>query len=154
VVSNKDCKSRLWIWLSKRGKDHDGKYRKIHLSNYAFYRKCTSIITILLLYFLAFFIPYMIGFYNLITSTRLFFPATLNILGQNHKFIITNYEVFQSAVNSLGTITSTTQVTNTLKCILDDKSKPIINVRSLLLVFKAYFSSLVYIFNGFANSNE
>ena len=95
----------LWDYLNTRGKDHEGKYRIMHLSNFAFYRRCTLVFFVFLLYFLAFFLPYMIGFYHLIDNTRLFFPVTVNILGQTHRFIAPNYDIFLEAVNSLGPLT-------------------------------------------------
>jgi len=53
-----------------------------------------------------FFLPYMIGFYHLIANTRLFYPATVNILGINNRVIITNYNEFNTAIAKLGTLTS------------------------------------------------
>lgn len=56
----------------------------------------------------------------MINNTRLFFPVTVNILGQTHRFIAPNYDVFLNAVNSLGTLTSVSQITSGLSCALDD----------------------------------
>jgi hypothetical protein len=92
----------------------------MHLSQFAFYRKCTVVSLVLTLYFLAFFLPYMIGFFDLISNTRLFFPVTVNILGQTHRFIAPNYDHFIDAVSNLGTLTSTDQVVNGLSCVMDD----------------------------------
>lgn len=111
---------KIWDFLNTRGKDNEGKYRKMHTSNYAFYRKCTVVFVIVTLYSLAFFIPYLIGFFNLINNTRLFFPATVNILGQYHRFIIPNYHDFDYALAQMGTITSLTQITDNLGCLVDD----------------------------------
>lgn len=92
----------------------------MYLSQFSFYRRCTLVVLVLTLYFLAFFLPYMIGFYHMINNTRLFFPVTVNILGQTHRFIAPNYDVFLNAVNSLGTLTSVSQITSGLSCALDD----------------------------------
>jgi hypothetical protein len=92
----------------------------MYLSQFAFYRKCTLVFLVFSLYFLAFFLPYIIGFFNLINNTRLFFPVTVNVLGQAHRFIAPNYEIFLNAVNSLGAIQSVSQITNGLSCVLDD----------------------------------
>jgi hypothetical protein len=99
----------------------------MQLSQFAFYRKCTLISLVLLLYFLAFFLPYMIGFFNLMNNTRLFFPVTTTILGQSHRFIAPDYDIFINSVNSLGNITSVSQVTNGLNCALDDTGKYLLN---------------------------
>jgi hypothetical protein len=92
----------------------------MYLSQFAFYRKCTLVLLIFSLYFLAFFLPYIIGFFNLINNTRLFYPVTVNILGQTHRFIAPNYETFLNAVKGLGTITSVSQISDGLSCVLDD----------------------------------
>ena len=92
----------------------------MHTSNFAFYRKCTTSTLVFLLYFLAFFLPYVIGFFNLMYSTRLFFSANVSILGQNNKFIITDYHEFYNAMESLGTVLSTDSFTQNLNCLLDN----------------------------------
>lgn len=111
---------RLWDYLNTRSKDNDGKFRRMHLSQFAFYRKCTLVFLVFFLYFLAFFLPYMIGFFDLINNTRLFFPVTTNVVGQTHRFIAPNYNTFNSAVKNLGPLTSTDPITNTLSCAIDD----------------------------------
>lgn len=94
----------------------------MHLSNFAFYRKCTVMTVTITLYFLMFFLPYFAGFFRLISNTRLFFLANVNILGQNHRFIIPNYQIFQTAIAPLGVIKSTSQLTDfPLFCAMDDK---------------------------------
>ena len=95
----------------------------MQLSSFAFYRECTVAISIVLLYFLVFFLPYMVGFFKLMSTTQLFFSAYFNVLGQNHRTIITNYNTFQTAFASLGALNDTTPITNTLGCILDDTGK-------------------------------
>ena len=57
------------------------------------------------------------------STTQLFFSAYFNVLGQNHRTIITNYNTFQTAFASLGALNDTTPITNTLGCILDDTGK-------------------------------
>lgn len=117
---NKDCLGRLWDYLNTRSKDTDGKFRRMHLSQFAFYRKCTLVTLVLFLYFFAFFLPYLVGFFDLINSTRLFFPVTTNIVGQTHRFIAPNYNTFNTAVQNLGVITSTDPITKNLSCVLDN----------------------------------
>jgi hypothetical protein len=62
----------------------------------------------------------MNGFFKLISTTQLFFSAYFNVLGQTHRTIIINYKTFQTALNSLGALNSTSPVTDTLGCVLDD----------------------------------
>lgn len=62
----------------------------------------------------------MIGFFDLMNTTRLFFPVSVTILGQPHRFIAPNYDIFVKAVSNLGTITSTDQITTGLNCLMDD----------------------------------
>ena len=75
---------------------------KMERSPFAFYRKCSVATLTLTLYFFAFFLFYIEGFYHLMSNTRLFFGANVNVLGQNHRVIITSYHDFNNAVNSHG----------------------------------------------------
>jgi hypothetical protein len=106
--------------LNTRGKDKEGRFRRLHLSNFAFYRECTVAITISLFYFLVFFLPYVMGFFNLISTSQLLFPAVINVLGQNHRVIITNYDNFNRALAQQGTISSMSQISNEMGCLIDD----------------------------------
>lgn len=36
--NDKGCGSKAWYWLNTRGKDQDGVFRRLHQSNFAFYR--------------------------------------------------------------------------------------------------------------------
>ena len=116
----KDCSGKVWDWLNTRRKDPEGRFRKMQLSSFAFYRECTVALVICLLYFLAFFLPYIIGFFNLLSTTQLFFTAYVNVLGQNHRVIIKDYYDFEKALSGLGTLSSTDPITNVLGCLLDD----------------------------------
>jgi len=93
----------------------------MHLSKFAFYRKCTATTLIVLFYFLAFFLPYFIGFFNLMFSTRLFYPATVNVLGQTNKVIITDYNDFYDSISKYGTLTSIDPLSKNLNCLIDNK---------------------------------
>lgn len=62
----------------------------------------------------------MVGFFDLVSQTRLFFPVTVNVLGQTHRFIAPNYDTFMNAVSNLGNLTQTSQITNGLSCVMDD----------------------------------
>lgn len=68
-----------------------------------------------------FFLPYIIGFFNLISKTQLFFSVVINVLGQNHRVIIPNYDIFNQAFNQLGTISTLSQVSDSMGCLIDDK---------------------------------
>ena len=65
----------------------------------------------------------MSGFFDIMSTTQLFFSAYFNVLGQSHRTIITNYNTFQTALNSLGALNSTTPITDNLGCILDDTGR-------------------------------
>jgi len=70
------------------------------------------------------------------STTQLFFSAYFNVLGQPHRTIITNYNTFQTALNSLGTLNSTTQITDNLGCILDDTGNSFIIIGASYSFFK------------------
>ena len=118
--AGQDCCGRCCNWLNTRGKDKDGIFRRLHLSSFAFYRQCTVAIVISLFYFLAFFLPYLSGFFGLISTTQLLFPAFVNVLGQNHRVIITNYDDFNKALAAQGTISSLSQISDGMGCLIDD----------------------------------
>lgn len=117
---NKDCLGKMWDYLNTRSKDPSGRFRKMHESQFAFYRKCTLVTLVVTFYFLTFFLPYMAGFFDLVSQTRLFFPVTVSILGQTHRFIAPNYDDFMKAVSNLGVLTQTSQITDGLSCVMDD----------------------------------
>ena len=77
-------------------------------------------IVISLFYFLAFFLPYLSGFFDLISTTQLFFPAFVNVLGQNHRVIITSYDDLTKGLAAQGTITSVSQISGSMGCLIDD----------------------------------
>lgn len=118
--ADKDCCGRCWIWLNTRGKDKEGIFRKMHLSSFAFYRECTVAVVISLLYFLVFFLPYISGFFGLISTSQLLFPAFVSVLGQNHRVIITNYDDLNKAIAAQGTLSSLSQVSDNMGCLIDD----------------------------------
>jgi hypothetical protein len=97
--------------LNTRGKDEENKYYQLHTSSYSLYRRCTATLVILGLYFFAFFLPYLIGFFNLISNTRLFYPLKINVLGQSHKVIVPNYDTFLNAFSALPLNSNLTGVT-------------------------------------------
>ena len=56
------------------------------------YRKCVTVTTVLLFYFLAFFMVYMNGLVNLFHHSRLFTPYEVNILGLIHRVITPDFD--------------------------------------------------------------
>jgi hypothetical protein len=85
---------RCYHWLIKRGNDTSRKYESLEKSNFSSYRQCTMVVVGLLFYFLAFFLVYMNGLYNLLAHTRLFVKVEVNILGQMQSVIVPNYDQF------------------------------------------------------------
>ena len=56
----------------------------------------------------------------MISTTQLLFPAFVNVLGQNHRVIITNYDDFNKALAAQGTISSLSQISDGMGCLIDD----------------------------------
>ena len=67
-----------------------------------------------------FFLPYIMGFFSLISTSQLLFPAVFSVLGQSHRVIITNYDEFTKALAEQGTISSLSQVSSDMGCLIDD----------------------------------
>lgn len=94
-------------------------------------------ITISLFYFLAFFLPYLIGFFDLMSKTQLFFSAYFYILGKKHRAIISNYDDFLAGLNRLGPLNDVSQVSDGMGCLIDDTGKCLIT-QERTIVFSSH----------------
>ncbi len=92
---------RFWLWLTTRSKDPKGKYSTIYKSDYDNYRKCFTVLIVLMLYFFAFFIFYVNGVVDLFNYSRVFTPYSVSILGQTFKIITPNFDEFTATYSTV-----------------------------------------------------